>query len=338
MKQLFYGFLIVVLWSCSKEQVHEKSFYHWKSNFDLSDFETSYLDTLNVKKVYLRFFDVKWITDQNGTFPIAQLKVNDSIDKDLEIVPVVYITNESLQKISIKNVFDLAQNVAVQIQQLAKDNNIPFTKIKEVQFDCDWSETTRAKYFEFLNAIRKGFNRSDLKLSATIRLHQVKYAKRTGTPPVDQGVLMFYNMGKLTDVSTINSILDLETAKKYLYNFDEYDLNFDVALPLFSWGVQFRKGKVVQLLNNLSESDLEENADLVQQENNYFEVKKSTYINDQYVYKGDQIRFESVQSAQLKKASQMLDEVMKDSNYNLIFYHLDEKVLSSYSPQFLKSL
>lgn len=342
-KHLLYIFLISLFWSCSDEQSnHEVSFYHWKSTFKPSEFERSYLNSLNVQKLYVRFFDVKWIVSEKSAFPIAQLQSSFKDSLTHEIVPVVYITNETFQKTASDKIPELAKNVLAKIKILATDNHFAVDKLKEIQFDCDWSLGTKDNYFAFLKAVQQEkeefFGKKQLQFSSTIRLHQIKYANKTGTPPVDKGVLMFYNMGKLTDTTTTNSILDINTAEKYLYNFDNYDLKFDVALPLFSWGVQFRKGKVVQLLNNLSALDLEENSDLVQQENNYFEVVKNTYINDQYVYKGDRIRFESVKPAQLEQATQMIEEVMNTSNYNLIFYHLDEKVLMNYPSEFLKSL
>jgi hypothetical protein len=47
-------------------------------------------------------------------------------------------------------------------------------------------------YLKFIAVFKK---LSKKKLSATIRLHQVKYFKKTKIPNVDSGVLMYYNMG-----------------------------------------------------------------------------------------------------------------------------------------------
>ena len=77
-------------------------------------------------------------------------------------------------------------------------------------------------------------------LSATIRLHQVKYYKQAGIPPVDRGMLMFYNMGKLNALTAENSIYNSNDAAGYIETVDDYPLKLDLALPAFSWAVHFR--------------------------------------------------------------------------------------------------
>ncbi len=74
-------------------------------------------------------------------------------------------------------------------------------------------------------------------LSATIRLHQVKYFETTGVPPVKSGMLMFYNTGDLENPSEENSILNIETAELYLSGLEDYPMQLDIVLPLFSWAV-----------------------------------------------------------------------------------------------------
>ena len=177
-----------------------------------------------------------------------------------------------------------------------------------------------------------------MKISSTIRLHQIKYAQKTGTPPVDKGVLMFYNMGKLSDTATANSILDITTAKKYMMNFNKYNIPIDVALPLFSWGVQFRNGKVVSLMNNLSSLQVSNNPNLKEIKPNYFRVKKASYLNDQFVYKGDEIKLEKVSIESLKEAKELLDYYIKQKDFELIYYHLDDAVISNYPAQALLDL
>ena len=45
-------------------------------------------------------------------------------------------------------------------------------------------------------------------MSATIRLHQVKYRADTGVPPVDRGMLMAYNLLPPDQAGERSSILD----------------------------------------------------------------------------------------------------------------------------------
>jgi len=53
-------------------------------------------------------------------------------------------------------------------------------------------------------------------------------------PPVDKGLLMFYNMGKISpDLNARNSIYNRADAEAYLESLPNYRLSLDVALPVF---------------------------------------------------------------------------------------------------------
>ena len=70
-------------------------------------------------------------------------------------------------------------------------------------------------------------------LSATIRLHQLKFIGESGIPPVDKGLLMCYNMGDLHRLRISNSILETAELKKYIKQLSVYPLKLDVAfLPV----------------------------------------------------------------------------------------------------------
>lgn len=75
-KKHFIPFLILILFwgcGCKKKIDREVSFYHWKSKFKLGEKEVDYLSSLNVKKLYVRFFDVKWIESEKDAFPFEHL-------------------------------------------------------------------------------------------------------------------------------------------------------------------------------------------------------------------------------------------------------------------------
>ena len=91
-------------------------------------------------------------------------------------------------------------------------------KFKELQIDCDWTESTRDKYFHLLSTLRNELERNKQIISATIRLHQVKYAAITGIPPVHRGMLMYYNMGKINATDN-NSVYDKKIAEKYISSY-----------------------------------------------------------------------------------------------------------------------
>lgn len=327
-------YLILSTLSCTQApQSSQLAFYHWQTNLDITDFEKEYLQKCGVKKLYVKFFDVDW--DGQQTVPKALLKVAPKHLDSLQIIPCVFITNRTLQNIEEKALADLAKNIHIKLVEL--NYGLPNNTIEEIQIDCDWSVSTKTTYFRFLDELKLLLT-SDVRLSATIRLHQIKFFAQTGVPPVDRGMLMYYNMGDLDDLDTENSILDTDLAKAYLYNFDAYPLELDIALPIFAWAVLLRDAKVIKLINNLRQEDLTNDQRFQQVEINLFEVQQSTYFDGYYLYQGDFIRTEAVPLATLQAAVAQVKPLIETQNMTVALYHLDSLTLSNYGVEDLKSI
>jgi len=325
---LLYLWLGAALSGCSEaRQPASRSFYHWKTALNLDAEDRQYLDSLSVRRLYLRLFDVKREGGQNR--PVAMLHWQQAdLSEGSEIVPTVFIANAVLVQTPEAEIDSLARQIGGKMRQII-DRQIDSLRhpVREAQFDCDWTLETRDKYFRLLRALRPFFGR----LSATIRLHQIKFYAKTGVPPVDRGILMFYNMGSIDRESEPNSILNLKTAKEYLVRFEEYPLELDLALPLFRWGVQFRQGKIVQILSGLSADELRRDSLLRPIDESHFEVETSGYLGDNYVYRGDRIRTEAVRSEDLQAALNLLRPHFEGRRaVELIFYHLDETIRRQY--------
>lgn len=322
--------------SCFEQKQHSASlaFYHWKNSLDLSVTESEKLSALRVKKLYIRFFDVDW-ADQKAV-PISILDCKSKIPDTIEIVPTVFITNRTLLNTSNEQIPDLGEKIFRKVNQLAA--NFQGNPIREVQFDCDWSPKTQAKYFQLLQLLRPGLAAQNQKISATIRLHQVKYFETTGVPDVDRGVLMFYNMSDIDDPDTRNSILDISVAEQYLSNFENYPLALDLALPLFKWAVVFQEGKFVKIINNLDTNDLRDSTHFLKIDKNRFEIIKSTYLKGSYLYKKDWIRLEKVAVGDLQKTADLLSPRISNHDMNVIFYHLDSTTIADYPNEVLEDI
>ena len=145
---------------------------------------------------------------------------------------------------------------------LAVENGI-IENTNNLQVDCDWTISTKEKYFNLLILLSNYIEH----LSATIRLHQIKYVKATGVPPVEKGVVMIYNLDSPADTNIRNSIFSFEKALLYLKgNLEHYPLQLDVALPAFSWGVHFHHGKIKGLIADFHPSDIDKE-NMVQKKN-----------------------------------------------------------------------
>lgn len=312
------------------------AFYHWQTAVDISQKETDFLEALQVKKLYVKFFDVNWDVGSGENVPHAEVQFRTTELEGKEIIPTVFITNRALRQLPLEAIPQLGQRICKKIFELAEQ--IPDKTIAEVQLDCDWSGQTRDRYFKLLEEVNGILRSRGIQTSATIRLHQIKFREQTGVPPVDRGMLMFYNVGRLDDWEEENSILDIKTAEAYLEKLDQYPLELDLALPIFGWGVLFRQGRMIKLINNLRPADLQDSSRFHKKAANRFEVVKSTYLDGYYLYQGDQIRTEEISIDLLSQAVDLLKYKLPAAHRTLTFYHLDTTTIKHFSHEDLEAL
>ena len=322
--------LAITFGSCTQKRTVTPAFYHWKTELNISSELTTQLKDIGTEKLYVKFFDVDWNSIEKEPIPLATLYLNGKIP-DFEIIPCVFITNQTFYHIEDDDNQILAQRTGKKIKSIL--NKHKFKEIKEIQFDCDWSERTQGAFFDFIEYFKNEF--PEFELSSTIRLHQVKFFEKTGVPPVSKGMLMFYNMSDVSDWETQNSILDLVESKKYLKNFDKYPMQLDVVLPVYSWGVLFRNGEMIKLLPDIDESDLGRFKNMG---NCRYWVKKSTYFAEQYLYENDWIRYESIYPDSLLKAGHLLSDLIENPNLTVGFYHLGFHSFKNYPKKTYKDV
>ena len=338
-KYLFFILPIIILGlfnSCENKQREViPSIYHWKQNFHLTTFEKERLAENKIRKIYVRFFDIKLI---NGTdiLPVSSVTFEDKIDANLAIIPVVYIENDVFSKLKEGGLDSLARKFVNRIRDIENKNGL--TSSQEIQIDCDWTAGTKDAYFNFLILIKSMIG--DAKLSCTLRLHQFKYAQKTGIPPVDEVTLMYYNMSRVQDMKTYNSILDNTEGEKYIKGAIEYPLHINIALPLFSWGVLFQNGSLSALLPGLNDADLINMGAKLISGNQSYRFEKDTLLQDKFIRKGDILRLEEITFKELKRAAEICVSIVpKDQNsINITFYHLDSVQLHSYDVHQFKKI
>ena len=290
--------------------------------------EKEILDSLAVKKMYVKYFDVDWDAGNNEAVPIATIDFSSPFDTCREIIPVVFMTNKTFLNLPADKIQDLSSKVIKRIYQINQDNKLHCT---EIQFDCDWTEKTKKSYFSFIECIKMEIPKEKYILSATIRLHQVKYLKKTGVPPVDRGMLMFYNMGSLNDMKTSNSIFNIVDAEKYTEYIDDYPLPLDAVLPVFSWGIHIRDGKVMGLVNNLLAADVLKNKMFVQIDSSRFKALDGLFMNGEYFIKNDILRMEEITPEACCAAAALLQPHLKTSNFAISLFHFNSPDSSRYA-------
>ncbi len=322
----------------SKPKVVVESFYYWKNTLSKADFDTTLLRQLKIKRLYIKLFDVGF-KEGEGVIPVSMLLGNLSvIPTDIEQIPTVFITNEAFLKTDKKDVAALAQKVFLKMQSYSLTDtpsvNRSFNALKEVQIDCDWSEKTRDKYFDFLKNL-KTLVTPATQLSATIRLHQVKYRAKTGVPPVDRGMLMMYNVLNPTEFSDRNSIFDEKEVSSYLSKQKTYPLPLDVVLPLFSWGVTYRNHKFLGLINGLTRAEADK-ATWLEKSGKFYLFHTDTVIQNHYFRNGDLLKMEDVPPSVFSSSLALARPIMGNDTLNVSFFHYDSKLIQSVTPSLIE--
>ena len=334
--------ILCCLFSCKEKKESRQiqpSFYYWKSILNLTNFEKQKLDSLKVKTIYLKFFDVDWDDAAKKPVPEAKLQASSypqgpvgKLQGGISIIPVVFITNECIQKIDSSQTKPLAEKIMQLLKSMITETD--FDSIPEVQIDCDWTASTRDKYFDLLKNIKS--LKPNAKISVTIRLHQIKFLSKTGIPPVDRGLLMCYNMGNLKDPATKNSILETEELKKYTGNLSTYPLPLDVAFPLFDWKVLYRNNIYTGLIQGLPDAAFSNS--FCSKSSNRYLILKDTLLQGYDLRKGDMIRDEQSDIKEVLYAADEIGKHLKNTPLRVSLYHLDSVILSKYSTHELESI
>ncbi|MBB2149489.1 hypothetical protein [Pedobacter gandavensis] len=311
-------FSMIVFAACQKAGKADTAFYYWKQTFSLNKPQQEILEKAAGHKLYLRFFDIKWDTRSNRAYPEAVINYQQKTNT-AQITPVIFITNQTFEKLSVPGVDSLALNTHKLINQLANTHNIPY---QGLQFDCDWNLSTKDKYFHFLKTFKAISNK---RLEATIRLHQIKYQVKTGVPPVDRGILMFYNMGKISPKpEDPNSIYNEKDADTYVSHLSKYLLPLDIALPLFSWSIHIRNGTVIQVYGKIGKSILSDQSNFqATAHKNVFKARRSFFTAGVYVKTDDLFKLEETDKNLLDQAAtQLARHLSRDEKRTIIYYEI----------------
>ena len=265
-KTLVLFALIWLLVSCSQDKSNPtlRSAYYWSTTWQMDSSKMNFIREHHIERLYVRFFDVvkdeagnivpnatiQFDTPNDTSSTSPQTEMNSPIPDDIEVIPVVYIVNDCLRPTSLSSVSSLesstaqlAQKILTRIRQISGANDIEIAS--EIQIDCDWTASTQEAYFDFLKELREKAKAKMLKLSATIRLHQLSMP----SPPVDRGVLMMYNTGDAKQLKCQKPILDMKDVAPYIQHLGSYPLPLSAAYPLFSWRILFRGDKFVGIMH-----------------------------------------------------------------------------------------
>lgn len=324
--------IVCVIISCNHSELNSKSesvhgIYYWKSWVSLSDKEKEFLKDNEVKRLYLRFFDIQYDYRYGGV-PTAEVGVYAAdLPQRTEVVPCVFITLEALKEMKGREQ-EFAKKIYERIDAKCKNGDLTF---KEIQLDCDWTESVRDIFFGLCSEMKSLTKKSGKRLSSTIRLHQLSQP----APDVDKGILMVYNVGDLKNPQETNSILRYDIVKKYLANAPKYKLPLDVAYPVFSWGVVFNGTDFLRLtqLDTIPDAIPE----LKRLHDNVYALQSNVSDALELDFK-QTVRYEMASFSEIIKTKQLVENYLGYKPENTILYHLDEKQLANYSTDEIKQI
>jgi len=315
---------------CGSHHTVTPAFYFWKTRYALSSADSGLLQRSGAHKLYIRMCDVDWSGAEEKILPRAPLDFAQAPDTALDYVPVVFITARTLAHLpDSAAVKTLAQNLTGLLSKMCAGASI---YPSEVQLDCDWTATRREVYFALLRAVKRQTFLKGKILSATVRLHQVKYVGKSGIPPADRGMLMCYNMGNTRKPGPHNSILDAEEAEDYLENIGAYPLPLDIALPLFRWCVLFRDHALVGILRDVPPEEAA-TASFLQKKNALeYRCVADTLWHGYALKTGDILRTEIVEAEAIHRIARYAARRIRNIDLTVALYHLDPVTCSKYSP------
>ncbi len=340
MIRLLYFLLLVAAWSgCTPSAPHHSmAFYYWQTTFRLSAGEVRYLDSLHCHTLYVKFLDVGRSSESGEIRPFSQLNVADTTGlAGRQIVPTVFLTNEVFKNISAEKTDWLAQKTATSLANIAQ--RCPAGSVGPLyQFDCDWTPSTQAAFFSFLQKIRVYLPKNS-QLSATIRLHQYKFPDQTGVPPVERGMLMLYNTGDLDDPAEINSIFQPAAARRYIVVApSRYPLPLDVALPVFSWTLVFRDEEFWKIIPDAHPTDWADTSRFEPLGPGRFRIRRGTFVSGHYLRPDDRLRVETISPPLLHEAARLAVQTDLAKDATVAFFHLDSTTVAQYPVSVLDSV
>ena len=313
--------------------------YFWRTTLRLDSTERAFLHEHHVGKMYTRFFDVVMRDDK--PMPNATLRFLDSVPQDVEVIPVVFIMENCLRH----DLDQYAEQLVERVIQMCETNDLPAPH--EIQIDCDWTLKSMEAYYHFLELAGECARKHDMRLSATIRLHQLTMK----APPVDYGVLMVYNTGDANRQNGRNPILDYRDVQPYLKHVSKYPLPLCAAYPTYGWQLLYdREGfKAILHDENLADSTLYRplpvnpstqsqpgvvshgtwlvvaSRDLPELSD---DAKSTTWISP-----GDTVHTWTIAPAELLRVSRALQHERADINRQVVIYALDSKNINRYNKE-----
>jgi len=338
MKPLLPLLLSLLFGACSGSppQPLSPAFFCWETVLNVPAEDRALLDSLGVNKLYVKVLDIGRNPSTDEIEPYSITDMSDSVLlRGRSIVPTVFITNAVFKNISEEQISWLSGKVAPFLARWGGGGLL----------DCDWTPSTRDAFFLFLKKLRARLP-PGTRMEATIRLHQYKFPRQTGVPPVDRGMLMFYNTGDVDEEAERNTVFHPDDALKYIVGAPQkYPLPLDLALPLFSWGIVYREGELWKIIPGpLPLDEMRRSGKYTETPGGehfaakLWELREGTFLGGHYLRPGDRLRVSATTPEGLFKSAEIAQKLDLANDATLAFFHLGIARPEHFSAQLLDSV
>lgn len=335
LSHILFGVAVVLMCSCNggggAVDDAVPSVYYWRTVFRLDSAEAHFLSQHGVGRMYVRYFDV--VVSDSTVTPNATIKFSQPVPQGVEIIPTVFIVENCLRH----DMTGVAEKLVKRVLQMNETNDVP--GVKELQIDCDWTATSQQQYYSFLNEVRALLKDKGMRLSATIRLHQLSMTP----PPVDYGVLMMYNTGDIKQKNGRNPILDYRDVYPYVKNLKGYDLALCAAWPCYSWNLLYSDKSFKGILYDV---DLTDSTVYREASPGRWAVIASRGLPEPnsngsdmtWVNVGDSVIKMCPEPSQVLRIARAVEEQRPGINSQVVIYSLDSKNFENYDNEFFKAI
>jgi hypothetical protein len=305
-----------------KDPVVIPSAFRWKNNYWLDGSEEQAIKRNGIQRVYHKLLDIDW-NPANGAHPVSVVRIpyqwrnyserRGNWTDQVELVPCIYITNNTFLKLDDAGTDLLARNLLRKLRMELPE------QVHGVLLDCDWSAKTKDRFFRLTRIMNDSL---DVPLTVTVRLHQYAQPAKTGVPPADRGMLMPYNVGQITAPGDGNSIFDLAVAEPYFTGTKPYPLPLDIGLPAFSWGVQFRNGAFVGVLQDQQVQDALSLGLLTGETNGTLQVAQENNEHMPQLHLGDVVRVERMTPEVIAQVAELARTAVNSDTLAVAYFEL----------------
>lgn len=133
-------------------------------------------------------------------------------------------------------------------------------------------------------------------------------------------MLMPYNVGRITEPGSVNSIFDHEMAIPYFSANDPYPLPLDIGLPAFSWGVQFRKGAFMGILQEAQVNEAMNEGLLSGETWGTLQVVNENNKRMPALHLGDEIRVERMTPEVIAQVAELVRSAVNSDTLAVVYF------------------